>query len=476
MGRLRLVRVAAALAVALAIAYPTSGQGATFTNWPGYLFGPRHANVNEPAVAITPSNAGSLSLDWHWMPHAKPGRPPPSLFASPTVYNGVIYVGAFTGVFYALDEATGNVLWHRSFAPTPELGSASECIAKGFVSTAAVTTDPSRGGQVTVYVAAPDGYLYALKASDGTTVWSSPVAIPSATEHDYFNWSSAAVSGGSVYVGISSDCDHPLVRGGLRKYSQATGQRLATYFAVPKGAVGGSIWSSPAVDDTLGFVFVSTGNQDPSGTEPGDSFSIVRLNASDLSKQESWTAPEAADSDYDFGSSPTIFYADLDGVRTEMVGAYYALRASNVSAGPVWSRQIADPAVKDFNSCLASGIWDFKGSRVYLASSRRTAAGVIHPGGIREVDPATGQAVWIRNVRGGPVMGSPTMDGGGVIAAATWTRKVGAKNSIYLLDASTGAVLDRIVLGGYGEFAQPVFADNHLLVATVAGGLYAYAP
>ena len=35
-----------------------------------------------------------------------------------------------------------------------------------------------------------------------------------------------------------------------------------------------------AVDETLDSVFVTTGNPDPGGTEPGDSFSVVRLTTS----------------------------------------------------------------------------------------------------------------------------------------------------------------------------------------------------
>jgi len=33
--------------------------------------------------------------------------------SSPTVYNGVIYIGAKNGYFYALDETTGAVIWKR---------------------------------------------------------------------------------------------------------------------------------------------------------------------------------------------------------------------------------------------------------------------------------------------------------------------------------------------------------------------------
>ena len=35
------------------------------------------------------------------------------LTGSPTVANGVVYIGANTGVFYAIDEASGTALWHH---------------------------------------------------------------------------------------------------------------------------------------------------------------------------------------------------------------------------------------------------------------------------------------------------------------------------------------------------------------------------
>jgi outer membrane protein assembly factor BamB len=475
LGRVVLVMVVVAAAL---IVSPV--RAATYTNWPGYLFGARHSNVNEAATAITPATAGNLTQKWHWKPAAptQPGQPGPILYASPTVYRGVIYIGADTGVFYALNESTGHVIWHKLIGFTKS----KTCNGKGFVSTATVAPDPSRGGQLTVYVGAANGYLYALKASDGTVVWRSRVMLPSASVSDYFNWSSPTVSGGNIYVGISSDCDDPLVRGGVKAFSQSSGQPFSTtYHTVPAGAVGGSIWSSLVADSSTNSVIASTGNADPNGTQPGDSFSIVRLSRSTLTKQDSWTvSPSLNGTDYDFGSSPTLFYANLSGSKTELVGAcnkngvYYALRVTDLSAGPVWQDTIGDPGA-DNNSCLASGIWDFANGRLYLAGNRVTIDGTKHAGSIREVDPSTGIAIWTRYLSGGPVMGSPAMNGGGVIAAGTLNRSSLSANRVYLINASTGALLRQFALGSQ-VFAQPVFADKYLLMATVSKGLYAFGP
>jgi outer membrane protein assembly factor BamB len=100
-----------------------STRAATFINWPGFLFRPTHTSTNNSATAITPANATSLVHAWTWHA-AKPtmtGQPAPTLAASPTVYNGVVYIGANTGVFYALNEATSAVIWRRFIAFTPKL-------------------------------------------------------------------------------------------------------------------------------------------------------------------------------------------------------------------------------------------------------------------------------------------------------------------------------------------------------------------
>ena len=84
-------------------------------------------------------------------------------------------------------------------------------------------------------MAGADGFLYALKAATGAVCGGAWWRGPSATVNDYFNWSSPTVVNGHVYVGVSSQCDKPLVVGGLKEYDQATGALLSFYQTNPGG-------------------------------------------------------------------------------------------------------------------------------------------------------------------------------------------------------------------------------------------------
>src|SRR5579875_947652 len=193
---LALAGIAGASLIALAI--PASA-GIRATDWPAYLDGPRHWSDNHADAAITPATAASLALKWHAAG---------SFLSSPAVADGAVFIGATSGEFYKYSESTGKVL-DKVF-----LGhlAARTCPAMGFVSTATVS--------------------------------------------DYFDWSSPTVASGRIYVGISSSCDSPLIRGGVAGYYQGSGKRFATFYTVPAGYVGGSVWSSAAVDSS-GYVYIS---------------------------------------------------------------------------------------------------------------------------------------------------------------------------------------------------------------------------
>lgn len=451
----------------LAFPSPASAAGA---DWAGYLFSAQHSSYNAGATAITPANAGAIASYWSWKPAAATmsGQPGPGLFASPTVVAGRVYIGANTGVLYALNLATKTVVWHRFLGFVKKTTCNS---ARGFTSTATVAPDPSRGGQLTVYVAAANGYLYALRASDGAVVWRAVVAIPSTTKNDYYNWGSPAVANGKVYMGIASQCDQPLVRGGVKGYNQASGSLIGTYFSQPAGQRGSTVWSSVAVDNVTGDVFVTTGN----GRTPSDGQSIVRLNGDTMAREEAWQVPaNQAIFDSDFGASPTLFSATLNGSVVPMVGAcnkngvYYALRQQNLAAGPVWQIQASQPDSGGNGSCLTAAIYD--GQRLFLAGSPTTVGGTQYPGAIRQLDPATGAVVWALGL-GGTVLGSPTLDGSGVIALGTYQS---GTNFVYLVDSSTGQLLRTISTGTAQVYGQPVFADNYLLVPTNGRGLLIY--
>jgi len=285
--------------------------------------------------------------------------------------------------------------------------------------------------------------------------------------------------GSSIDIGISSQCDSPLVRGGEKGFDQATGRAIGTYYSMPKGTVGGSIWSSAASDGTS--LWVTTGNSDPSlpDTEQGDSFSIVQLDGTTMKREKKWTIPGQAHTDRDWGGSPTLFSATIGGKTVSLVGAadkdgyFYAFRRNALGNGPVWKTLIGSTPGSNNDVCIAAAIWD--GTRLFAACNLTKIGVTTYDGSVRQLDPATGGVIWERGLDGA-VLGSPTLDGAGVIAASTW-KGAGPKKkaTTYLLDAASGQVLkDYPTSGGSSVFGQPVFADGDLLVASIDQGLFAY--
>ncbi len=411
----------AGLLVGMTLLVPGSASADNSVNWPAYLFGNEHSSFNAAATAITTSNVASLAQAWSFVP---PGHLGGQIYSSPVVYEGNVYFGSDNGSFYDLSETTGAVIWSHMTKQQPLLTCNWPEQPQGFVSTATIAPDPLTGDP-TVYVAAPDGYLYAWNAISGTQLWRSVIAIPSKKVNNYFNWSSPTVANGTIYVGVASGCDFPLVRGGEKSYSQTSGQKLATFRSNRAGDLGGDIWSSTLVTED-GSVYVDTGNQATNGAI-GRSDSIIRLDPHTLKEKDIFTIPPAQQvGDGDFGSSPTTWTASLGGVPTQMVGAcnknglFYALRASALSAGPAWTDSLgtAPQQVGYLSLCSSSAVWDQNTTQLFLSGNLTTIGGTVYKGSVQQVNPATGTPVWQTGLPGA-VLGTPTLDGSGVLAVAT---------------------------------------------------------
>jgi outer membrane protein assembly factor BamB len=434
------------------------------SDWPAYLFSGGHSSYSRDARAITASNVDQLAVAWKFKADKPAIDSLGGFHATPIVIDGTIYIGARNGLMYALNGKTGKVIWKRPLGYRKAL----TCGAEGFTSSAAVVKNPHFGW--VVYAASANGRLYAMDARTGRDVWSpANVYTPSKTENDYYQWSSPVVADGRVYVAISSHCDAPLVPGGVRSYSADTGNLIADFRTVGFGEQGGSIWSTPAWRD--GSIWVTTGN-----SPTGDGFAIVRLNGKTLQRQDIWRVPERERVlDSDFGASPTFFAAKLNGKVTELIGAcnkngrFYAWRASNLHAGPVWTRTIGEPYGTGHGFCNAGAIWN--GNHLFVAGNTTRIDGKEYRGSIRELDPATGTIVWETGLEAGAVLGTPTQNGSGVIAVSTYDDE----NALYLIDSRNGRILRTLTRGITSVFAQPVFADGRLFVASRGSGFVAFA-
>ncbi len=481
--RLTLARLLTLTATAGLTGLALLSQGASAAaapgDWPQYLHGPQHSS-RSLATAFTPSNAAAASQVWHWQPPAVTGKPAPRLDASPTVVAGRVYIGAQSGGFFALNEATGAKAWSRQLDTEPHV----TCPARGITSTAAVLPDPVTGTS-TVYVSGAR-FLYALKAATGALVWKTEIGPASAPANAYYNWSSPTVAGGHIYVGLSSSCDKPLIRGGVVELSQHTGQVLHTWRTVPAGSIGGSVWTSVAASSSGSDLWVSTGNECdptintcPAGNQIGHSLSIVHLSSS-LGLLQAWRPQGVAGGghDFDFGASPTLFGAG--GTPPPDVGAcnkngkFYALAANPLGSSPLWTDTIGAPA-GELSACLASAVWDGPAGALYLGGDGTTIGGTGFGGSIRRVDPVTGGFIWQTGLPCA-VMGTPTVDGAGVLAVGTYSCVSPATPGAYLISASTGAILKTLPVASGRVFGQPVFAQGALFVATETHGLYSFAP
>jgi outer membrane protein assembly factor BamB len=441
---------AIALAGATMLALTDNVGAVTLNSYPAYLGGPAHASFARTATSFTVANAGATSSIWKLTTLG-------SFNASPTVNAGVVYIGSENGTFYAINATTGAINWSKVLP-------IANCASAGIVSTATVASDPITS-VLTVYVGAADHYLYALNAANGATIWRTLIGGTSST---YYNWSSPTIANGYVYYGVATSCESA-GDDGMVALNQHTGVQTGVYYTSGSPTVAGaSVYTSAAVASD-GSVFITTG--DDNGASTNDSTSIVKLAGGTLARLGGYKVPGLVGKNMDFNASPTLFMAGT----TPMVGAcaknsvFYALAQATPNT-LVWSRKLGiPPAPGSLAFCGGSAVWD--GTHLFVGADARTSGAP--PGSIYELNPTSGAVVWEKPLSTGPVIGTPSLDGAGVLAVPTYNHTSGSKSAVYLINKATGAILRTISYSG-PIFAQPVFADGELLIAGPT--LQAYVP
>ncbi len=166
-----------------------------------------------------------------------------------------------------------------------------------------------------VFFGSGSTYLYAVNAVTGTLVWKQSVG----NDQQYEVWSSPAIYQGIVYVGVSAHGDSNCIPGGeVRAYDEVTGNLVWSFNTIdqstcPNGGtcVGGSVWSSVAIDDVNGIVYAGTGNPGSTCSPPSKNAglypdSILALSAGTGTLLNYFQALKNDTHDRDFGASPVL--------------------------------------------------------------------------------------------------------------------------------------------------------------------------
>jgi energy-converting hydrogenase Eha subunit A len=373
---------------------------------------------------LTTANAASLKV--HWTDKGSGGYS----FAQPIVADNMVFWEDWSGLVHAT-SLTGTDVWTTNVGTsTPPSSQQCSPTSAGPSGTPTVATV---GSTTVLYVPGGNGVFYELNAQTGATIWSTTLASPP----NNFEWGSPTLYEGSVYEGIASYGDCPLVQGKLIQMNASTGAIEHTFDAVPSDCTGGGIWGSPTIDTSDGSIYVDTGNPGCGGSAFAPS--IVKLNASNLSVISSWSVPVSAQTggDADFGSTPVLFTATIGGQTLQLVGVvnknaiFYAFNRADLAAGPVWQSTVATGSGDPSQGSIVSAAWD--GSMLYIGGGLTTINGTSCNGNIGALNPATGAFVW-RDCESSSMYAGIT-EVPGVIVEGT------LGNTELFLNAATGATL-----------------------------------
>jgi len=450
------VTLAMLFAMLVVINFHQRAAHATGGDWTMFLSNLERSGYNSAETAINPTTAPNLKLKWTYPTKG-------NISSQPVVANGQVYWGSWDGNEYATD-LTGKKLWSTFIGgQTPNC---SKSNTFGEASTASVVNLTINGTMTTVVIVGGQdpntktANLYALNAADGTVIWKSLLSSVTGT----FTWSSPAVFNGSIYIGLSSVSDCPLIRGALLQLDAQTGTVQNTFYTVPSGCLGGSIWSSPTIDESTGTVYVSTGNNGKCKTPEPYAQAIVKLDATTLTFLDSWQVPASQHGvDSDFGATPTIFTATYGGTTHQMVGAqnkngvYYAFDETSIHTGPVWTAKISTN-----NTSIAASAWD--GTQLYVAGRDTTIVGKTCKGSLRALDPATGAFNWQDCLKDGGVLAPVSVVPGVVF--------VGEGHHALAIATSLGNILFNYNTSSNIQGAASI-SNGVVYIGNVAGTLYA---
>jgi polyvinyl alcohol dehydrogenase (cytochrome) len=456
---------------------------------------PRFGQVpgTETSLCVPPTTPPSGLLTQVWdLPLTK------AVTSSPLVVGSVVYVTSWDGNIYALDRASGAVVWQ--FATGAR----------------AVQAGVAQAPDGSLVVGDGEAVVWHLDTG-GNVLWSRDLDI---TNADHI-WQTVTIHNGVVYVPIASHSDVPCTKGRTMALDLATGTTLWTRFNVPEGgvcrgdtgvlcstsadcpdagecvsALGGSVTGHITVDPDGQSIYVNTVG---CYTFPsvGDTDSMMKLNAqtgatewiqrvsqpeqfnycvgSGLDCRTSADCPggaacnaKLAYHDFGFLNGPHYINAlDPQGFFRPIVvsasknGSVYAFHAE--TGASVWTQQVLPAPVSPsfagyglFNAAMA-----YADHKFYAALYEFVPAVNPGPKHLMSISEVDGSIKWSDEI--GRSWSSPAVSSG-VVYVGTQTSPV-----LYSYDAKTGVRLGTYPLPQTTASLGAV-SDAHLYIGYGVGG------
>jgi polyvinyl alcohol dehydrogenase (cytochrome) len=439
--RRTITRTAAALGLVIACAAVSAGSGpiaqaaVTAGDWPTY-----HLNNLRDGYQSRLNPLSTLSVNWN---AALDG----AVYGQPLVVHGRIYAATENDTVYALNRATGAVVW-SAHVGSPEPLSALPCgniSPLGITGTMVYDPDTNRLFAVAELLGGTHR-LVGINADTGTVEVQTPIEPPLGSPIAHQQRGALTLLNGRVYVpygGLLGDCGNYI---GQVVSMTTAGSGLQSY-AVPTAREAGIWGTGGGVVDGAGNLLYASGNGAAvSGTYDG-SDSVIELSPAlqrlDFFAPSDWASQNAGD-------------ADLGAMTPALVGQYiyedgktntgYVLR--NGALGGVGG-QVAELT----NTCETFGTAAVVGNTLYLPCTTGPQAVTISSTG-------TPQQLWKSTV---PAEGSPVVGGG-----AVWTMDYNG-GVLYALDPGTGAIKAQIQIGRAPHFASPTLVGDQAFVGTLTG-------
>jgi polyvinyl alcohol dehydrogenase (cytochrome) len=475
----RLAAAASLLAVGLQAA---PAHAAPPPDWPFAGQTVQNSRGTSTETTIGPGNVSRLAPAWA-------ATAAGNVSATPTESGGIVYFPDFGGLLWAVNATTGAVVWSHPVAGYTGVKGDSSRTSPAVTGSEIVLGDGSNYGATT-----SGAFVIAADRTTGARLWvtqvdSHPAAIIT---------SAPVVSGGVVYVGVSSKEEtlalapaYPCCtfRGSLVALDAATGRIIWHTRTVPDnggrtgGYSGGSVWgSTPAVNAAANLVYVGTGNNytvpagvctqpretgcaPPAADDHADSILALDMTtgairwATSTISGDAWSlacgypSTLSCGPDFDFGSGPNLYTVasgrQLLGIGQKS-GAYWAL--DPLTGTVVWETVVGPGSPlggMEWGSAtdgrrIYAAIGNLEG-RSYTITSSSGQRTTISGGSWAALDAATGALLWqVADPQGAMDLGFVSTANGVVYAGSTAV----TGNNMYALDAGTGAILWSFASGG----------------------------